>query len=259
MVRNRFLRAKYFLKRADMAIHILLVSDNPAISETLRRAGLDSPGMSAAGITAAISSYQEAAETAISTSPQILLAEIGINDDAEKWQTAAALKKRRKLPLIAIVPAELLDSINSYPGFDDFIVFPFNKAELLLRVDRLVSSAAKAEKAAIAAADAAAALNPELIRADGLTIDTATCEVTVDGERVDLTFKEYELLKLMAGSRGRVFTREVLLDKIWGYDYFGGDRTVDVHVRRLRSKIEDANHSYIETVRNIGYKFIKNG
>ena len=63
----------------------------------------------------------------------------------------------------------------------------------------------------------------------------------------------------MAASRGRVFTREVLLDKIWGYDYFGGDRTVDVHVRRLRSKIEDATHTYIETVRNIGYKFIKNG
>jgi DNA-binding response OmpR family regulator len=85
-----------------------------------------------------------------------------------------------------------------------------------------------------------------------------TCEVTVNGSIVELTFKEYELLKLMASNPGRVYTREVLLNKIWGYDYFGGDRTVDVHIRRLRSKIEDSGHSYIETVRNIGYKFIKN-
>jgi DNA-binding response OmpR family regulator len=97
----------------------------------------------------------------------------------------------------------------------------------------------------------------ELIKCDGLTIDLVTCEVTVDGTKTDLTYKEFELLKLMASHRGRVFTREELLDKIWGYDYYGGDRTVDVHMRRLRSKIEDANHTYIETVRNIGYRFIK--
>ena len=98
----------------------------------------------------------------------------------------------------------------------------------------------------------------ELIKCNGLTIDLATYEVTVHGSKVDLTFKEYELLNLLASNKGRVFTREAPLDKIWGYDYFGGDRKVDVHVRRLRSKIEDVNHIYIETVRNIGYKFIKN-
>ena len=97
----------------------------------------------------------------------------------------------------------------------------------------------------------------EQIKCDGLTIDLATCEVTVNGKIVELTFKEYEMLKLLASNKGRVYTREALLDKIWGYDYYGGDRTVDVHVRRLRSKIEDASHTYIETVRNIGYRFIK--
>ena len=70
-----------------------------------------------------------------------------------------------------------------------------------------------------------------------------------------LTFREYELLKFLAGNRGRVFTREALLNKVWGYDYYGGDRTVDVHIRRLRSKTEDSNHAFIETVRNIGYRF----
>ncbi len=72
-----------------------------------------------------------------------------------------------------------------------------------------------------------------------------------------MTFKEYELLKFLAKDQGRVFTRETLLNKVWGYDYFGGDRTVDVHVRRLRSKIELSGQTFIETVRNIGYRFKK--
>ena len=72
---------------------------------------------------------------------------------------------------------------------------------------------------------------------------------------MNLRFKEYELLLLIASSPGRVYTREALLNLVWGYDYLGGTRTVDVHVRRLRSKIEDANHSFIETVWNIGYQF----
>jgi DNA-binding response OmpR family regulator len=79
----------------------------------------------------------------------------------------------------------------------------------------------------------------------------------VGGNPVMLTFREYELLKFLASNRGRVFTREALLNRVWGYDYYGGDRTVDVHIRRLRSKIEDASHTFIETVRNIGYKFNK--
>jgi len=83
------------------------------------------------------------------------------------------------------------------------------------------------------------------------------CEVTVDGRLVTLTFKEYELLRFLASNRGRVFTRDVLLNEVWGYDYYGGDRTVDVHIRRLRSKIEDSTHIFIETVRNIGYRFRK--
>ncbi len=72
--------------------------------------------------------------------------------------------------------------------------------------------------------------------------------------RIDLTFKEYELLRLMASHPGRVFTREALLNEVWGYHYFGGTRTVDVHIRRLRSKIEDSDHAFIETVWQVGYR-----
>jgi two-component system alkaline phosphatase synthesis response regulator PhoP len=79
--------------------------------------------------------------------------------------------------------------------------------------------------------------------------------VYVGTRLVNLTFMEYELLKFLATNKGRVFSRSKLLDEIWGYDYYGGDRTVDVHIRRLRSKIEDATHTFISTVRNIGYRF----
>jgi two-component system alkaline phosphatase synthesis response regulator PhoP len=73
-----------------------------------------------------------------------------------------------------------------------------------------------------------------------------------------LTFREYQLLKFLASNKGKVFTREALLNKVWGWDYYGGDRTVDVHIRRLRSKIEDPTHTFIETVRNIGYRLREN-
>ena len=171
--------------------------------------------------------------------------EIPARDNDAIWGLIVSLKKGKVLPVIALIPGEAPASLENHHEVDDFIISPYHDAELRLRVSRLLKKAGESA-------------NSELIKCNGLTIDLATCEVTVDGKKVDLTFKEYELLKLMASNRGRVFTREALLDKIWDYDYYGGDRTVDVHMRRLRSKIEDASHTYIETVRNIGYRFVKN-
>ena len=96
---------------------------------------------------------------------------------------------------------------------------------------------------------------PGVIRAADLVIDPHRYDVHLAGRKVLLTFKEYELLKLLASTPGHVYSRDKLLDQVWGYQYFGGTRTVDVHVRRLRSKIEDATHTFIETVRNVGYRF----
>jgi len=87
-----------------------------------------------------------------------------------------------------------------------------------------------------------------------LVIDIARCEVSIGNRLLALTFKEYELLKFLAKNKGKVFTREVLLNEVWGYEYYGGDRTVDVHIRRLRSKLNDPGNNYIQTVRNIGYR-----
>jgi two-component system, OmpR family, alkaline phosphatase synthesis response regulator PhoP len=175
--------------------------------------------------------------------PEILLLEIGEGlPGPETWEIIRKAKKERNLPVIALVPRDFLTRIEPDPDIDDILVSPYDPAELVLRINRLLRARGS---------DTA-----ELIKGESLIIDTDTCEVTVDGHKVELTFKEYELLKLLASNKGRVFTREVLLDKIWGYDYYGGDRTVDVHVRRLRGKIE-SNRTYIETVRNIGYRFVK--
>jgi len=89
----------------------------------------------------------------------------------------------------------------------------------------------------------------------GLVIDEESFQALIDGEPLDLTYTEYELLRHLVASPGRVFTREVLLDQVWGYGYYGGERTVDVHIRRLRAKLGGRHQSSIETVRNVGYRF----
>ena len=95
----------------------------------------------------------------------------------------------------------------------------------------------------------------KLIKHGDLIIDLPKYEVRQAGRLIVLTLKEYELLCLLSSNPGKVFSREALLNKIWGYNYFGGARTVDVHITRLRNKIEDGSHSFIETVRGVGYRF----
>ncbi len=94
------------------------------------------------------------------------------------------------------------------------------------------------------------------IRASGIFVDASTYTAQVNGEPMNLTFKEFELLKHLVQHPGRVFTREQLLHEVWGYDYFGGSRTVDVHVRRLRAKLGPDQEQLIGTVRNVGYRFV---
>jgi DNA-binding response OmpR family regulator len=155
------------------------------------------------------------------------------------------LKKKAALPVLAMADRKNTDSLMTLNKIDDFIILPYDRDELILRIKRLLQKIKNIESS-------------DVLRCDGLTIDLVKYEVTLENRIVELTFKEYELLLYLASNKGRVFTREALLNKVWGFDYFGGDRTVDVHIRRLRSKIEDSEHTYIETVRNIGYRFKKN-
>jgi two-component system alkaline phosphatase synthesis response regulator PhoP len=136
-----------------------------------------------------------------------------------------------------------LYSLDSNNSVDDFMVKPWEPTEMTARIKRLLIQKADVE-------------SEDVIRCGDLVIDAGKCEVLLGSKSVVLTFKEYQLLRFLAANKGKAFTREALLNKVWGWDYYGGDRTVDVHIRRLRSKIEDMNHSFIETIRNIGYRFM---
>jgi DNA-binding response OmpR family regulator len=147
-----------------------------------------------------------------------------------------------KLPAIALVPAPRLANLDIRIELDDFVSSPPDADELLIRVKRILWRTRREQ-------------GDDIIRAGELIINPSTYEVVLRGRHVNLRYKEYELLRLLATNPGRVYTRDALLSTIWGYDYFGGTRTVDVHIRRLRSKIEDPDHPYIETIWNVGYRF----
>jgi two-component system alkaline phosphatase synthesis response regulator PhoP len=196
------------------------------------------------GVTCAIVPHANGLAEEITTyRPDLVLLEIdGSLPATEMQKIVQGLREEKRLPVMALLPWDRLDSLDGSLDIDDFITSPWDSRELVLRARRLLSKARNVD-------------GGELIKCDGLAMDLARCEVTLEGKIVVLTFKEYELLKFLASHRGRVYSREALLNQVWGYDYYGGDRTVDVHVRRLRSKIEDAAHTFIETVRNIGYRF----
>ncbi len=145
-------------------------------------------------------------------------------------------------PLLAIAAPEQFYLVGPGSGVSDVIVTPLDRDELQLRISRLVS--------------AASAEDSQLLRRGELLIDQERYTVRLGDAAVDLTYKEYELLRFLAQNPGKAFTREMLLNQVWGYDYYGGARTVDVHIRRIRAKIE-RHEPYIETVRNVGYRFVE--
>lgn len=150
-------------------------------------------------------------------------------------------------PLILIVTEGGLSVIAADWGMDDVILTTAGPAELeaRLRFDIGRIAAARGEED-----------ESHLIQTSGLVVDDAAYTARLEGRLLDLTFKEFELLKFLAQHPGRVFTRQQMLQEVWGYDYFGGTRTVDVHVRRLRSKLGPENEVLIGTVRNVGYRFV---
>ncbi|MFV2172065.1 winged-helix domain-containing protein [Actinomadura sp. LOL_016] len=150
-------------------------------------------------------------------------------------------------PLLGIVTEGGLAALSPEWGLDDLLLQTAGPAEVEARLRLAVGRAA-------AAADAEE--DPGEIRNGDLTIDEATYTARLRGRVLDLTFKEFELLKYLAQHPGRVFTRAQLLQEVWGYDYFGGTRTVDVHVRRLRAKLGAEYEALIGTVRNVGYRFV---
>jgi DNA-binding response OmpR family regulator len=174
--------------------------------------------------------------------PQVI-----VMDARERLETAyACLKTLRDLPPLATTPSLLAITLARLSSLDvraadDFVLVPVVPAELYVRLRQLDwrLSAFSAD---------------EQIKVGDLVIDLAGYEAHLRDRRLELTHQEFELLKYLAQHRGKVWTREQLLSKVWGYRYFGGTRTVDIHVRRLRAKLGAGADQMIETVRNVGYK-----
>jgi two-component system alkaline phosphatase synthesis response regulator PhoP len=162
---------------------------------------------------------------------------------SEAWELAQSIRQDMNIPLIALMSREKLNGLDS--SVDDFVVKPWEVNEVTARIKQILRQKEDID-------------SEDIIRCGDLVIDLAKYEVSLGNKLILLTFREYQLLKFLASNKGKVFTREALLNKVWGWDYYGGDRTVDVHVRRLRSKIEDPTHTFIETVRNIGYRLREN-
>jgi two-component system alkaline phosphatase synthesis response regulator PhoP len=153
----------------------------------------------------------------------------------------------KDISTVIIVSMKLMNSIEFSLGFDDFIVKESeNPQEVSWRIKQLLWRHSRLD-------------TENIIKVNDLRLDLNSYEVSVKGKRIYLTYKEYELLKFLVLNRGRVFTREVLLDRVWGYDNYAGTRTVDIHIQRLRTKLGEKSHTYIQTVRNVGYSFIADG
>ena len=177
----------------------------------------------------------------INNNPRFALIESRLLTDRE---LVHCLNSCAELNLASLVVADNanLEIIDPALPITELIVAPFVYDELFLRVMKIISSTQPMK-------------DPNIICVGDLVINMVNFEVTIRGRRISLRYKEYELLLLMARNPGRVFSREVLLNQIWGYEYLGGTRTVDVHIRRLRSKIEEAGDTFIETVWQVGYRF----
>ena len=156
----------------------------------------------------------------------------------------------KEIPIIMLTAkGEELDKILGLElGADDYITKPFSIRELLARI-KVIFRRTKSSKT-----------DEDLFKTDNIYINFNRREVIIFDKKIDLTVKEFELLEILVKNKGKILTREMLLDKIWGYEYVGETRTVDVHIRYLRKKIEedDKNPKFIETIRGVGYRFNPN-
>jgi len=163
---------------------------------------------------------------------------------ADAWAFARSVRRQDlgTPPILALVNgAQLADLELRDELFDDFCLAPFHPRELEARVRHLLWHVGSGPR-------------PEMIEYRELALNLATYQATIAGRPLDLTYMEYELLKFLAQNPGKVFTREMLLNRVWGYEYYGGARTVDVHVRRLRAKLGEEYAGFIQTVRSVGYR-----
>ena len=166
-------------------------------------------------------------------------------DPEGAWAIARVLRKRDRAvsPLLVLVTGGQLPDLELRGElFDDFCLAPFHPVELEARLRHLFWREG-------------GGVRPDMVEYGALALNLETYQATIDSRPLDLTYMEYELLKFLTQNPGKVFTRETLLSRVWGYEYYGGARTVDVHIRRLRAKLGEEHAGLIHTVRSVGYLF----
>jgi DNA-binding response OmpR family regulator len=168
-----------------------------------------------------------------------------LDEGGDATPVCARLREDEELgsvPIVVAVEAQGLERSSEMLEANELIVAPFTAAELSARIARARRAVHGVEQ-------------DEVVRSDGLELNLATYQVTVDGQPMDFTYMEYELLKFLITHPRRAFSREALLSRVWGYDFYGGARTVDVHVRRVRAKLGSEHATKLRTVRRVGYMF----
>lgn len=192
---------------------------------------------------------EDAIKLAMEELPDVIVLDLMLPgmDGFEICKSIRNFEKTSRIPIIMLTAkGEETDKVLGLElGADDYLTKPFSVRELIARI-----------KAVLRRFDEIPKNVHKIIKVHDIAIDTEKHEVTKSSMRIELTLKEFELLKILAENRGKVLSRNLLLDEVWGYDYFGETRTVDVHIRHLRKKIEDDDGYpiYIETIRGIGYK-----
>jgi DNA-binding response OmpR family regulator len=207
----------------------------PLLAQTLDLAGYSWKACANASMAAA-------SEPADGWSGAIVVAD---EDPEGAFGMSRALRKRDNAVepvLLLITGAQLVELELREDLFDDFCLSPFHPKELEARLRHLFFRSGRGTRA-------------EIVDYGGLVLNLETYQAALDNRPLDLTYMEYELLKFFSTHPGKVFTREQLLSRVWGYEYYGGARTVDVHVRRLRAKLGEEHAGLIQTVRSVGYRF----
>ncbi len=182
-------------------------------------------------------------QSASGADPDVIVIDLAsTGEDPAARQALDAAAGGDSAPVIVIVQPDQLATLDPARELGDFVLATTVPEELSARVRQVLWRRHQVDTG-------------NTLRCGDLLMDLSNYTVHIAGRPVELTFKEYELLRFLATNRDRVFNRETLLNKVWGYDFYGGARTVDVHIRRLRAKIEDRHHAFVETVRNVGYRF----
>ena len=182
--------------------------------------------------------------------PDIVLLDI-MMPGLDGWEVCSSIRKESNVPVIMLTArGETSDKVTGLElGADDYIVKPFEMTEVIARVNAVLRRYSSSEPAAD---------NDKCLVMDKLVINLESYKLTVDGDQMDIPPKEIELLYFLAKNANRVYTRDQLLDQVWGFEYFGDTRTVDVHVKRLREKLKNVSEEWsLKTVWGVGYKFEK--